>query len=240
MSTGTADNIVITVPDKPTVYIGVNPGDQGPPGPAGPAGPPGSASTVPGPVGPQGLPGPAGAGGGINAVMPLAGSDLWYSWPQVNPASPGTVSGYRLWVVPITAIGSWTLRSVALDVTTVGAVLRLGVYAHGARNLPGALIYDFGEITVATAGVQQITLADLLLPAGTFWPAVLNVGGGAVTLSTGLGLGELGSLSPGATQVGGMQSFPPGGPHAAMPDPWDPTGVTHNTRAPLISFQVTV
>lgn len=108
-------------------------------------------------------------------------------------------------------------------VGTVGAVLRLGLYASTAEGLPGALVVDGGTINGTSATVQSVTVSEALTP-GRYWIGAAVQGGAGTRPTTRLNSG------PGQLLVGAPASSTPGqfpsigftlsGVTGALPDPY--------------------
>lgn len=71
---------------------------------------------------------------------------------------------------------SLTIDRIAVNVSTAGAAgkkARLGIYANGENNYPGALVLDAGTVDVDSTGIKSI-IVDQVLSKGIYWFVVLS------------------------------------------------------------------
>lgn len=125
----------------------------------------------------------AGSGGG-NQPGFLSGEIYSGTWN--TSTTTGTLTAGILTLHPFLVPAAVTLNLLRTNVTVSGAgVVRLGIYASGATNLPGALSLDAGTVSAATAGTKDLTISKTL-SAGLYWLASLQeVAGGTWTFYSG-------------------------------------------------------
>lgn len=70
-----------------------------------------------------------------------------------------------------------TIDRLAIDVVTAdaGKIARLGIYRNGANLYPGALVKDYGTVSVNATGVVAAS-ADQSLTKGLYWLAFVSDG----------------------------------------------------------------
>lgn len=66
---------------------------------------------------------------------------------------------------------TWTRIGFRLTVADAGKVARLGLYANGSNNQPGALIADFGTVSLTSTGDLEITISQKLKKNTVYWLA---------------------------------------------------------------------
>lgn len=69
---------------------------------------------------------------------------------------------------------TWTRIGIEVATSEAAKSVRLGLYANGADNLPGALIEDFGTVSLATTGTKEITISRSLTANTVYWLASVN------------------------------------------------------------------
>jgi len=152
----------------------------------------------------------------------------WYSLQQVLGSNFGATTVLTINQIYATPLwvprGSGPIDRVGFAVSTgvSGGIARIMYFASGADGHPGALVFDFGTVSVATAGDKEISGA-WTLPPGLGWLAVVS--DKAITA----GRFETVYFSPlGNSTQGGSNGSPSranGGTTA--PDPFGTTSITY-------------
>lgn len=130
----------------------------------------------------------------VNGLIPQRYQMPSFIWDRCSQAAV-VMAADRIDVchfhVPITQ----TFDRVAIDVTTgdAGKVAKLGLYNMTSSGLPGTLVYDFGELSVAAIAGVEIVI-DQEIAAGNYYLAIITDGTASIrafndpplsTLSTG-------------------------------------------------------
>jgi hypothetical protein len=91
----------------------------------------------------------------------------------ITVRSSKAVTLNAMYLEPMPLLNAATLTSIAIELTssTANAVVRFGVYASNANNLPDALVADFGTFAAATSGAL-LTAVSQALSAGVNWLAI--------------------------------------------------------------------
>jgi hypothetical protein len=132
-------------------------------------------------------------------------------------------------VSPVYFHRSVTIDRIGLEVTTAAeaaSTLRLGVYSDNGNLYPGLLIADCGTVASDSLGVKEITLSDLVIPAGVVWVGAAFQGQPAAraNVRTISGAppcaGVSASAGVSATNTGYLNAVGPG----ALPSNWSSAG----------------
>ena len=95
----------------------------------------------------------------------------------LNTSTTGPVVN-TLYAIPIYVAQTTKFDTIECEVTTLGSGsnLRLGIYRDDANCYPGALIFDSGNISAASAGAKSatITAAVQTFQPGLYWLAYEN------------------------------------------------------------------
>lgn len=113
----------------------------------------------------------------LNEFHVLAGYSFLY--PAGPAAGDKAVTVDQLWAAPIMVSRPLTIDRIAFYVATLaaGATARVGVYAAGVNQYPGALLKDAGTVSVATTGLKEVTVTpSLKLQIGLHWLAIISDG----------------------------------------------------------------
>lgn len=97
-----------------------------------------------------------------------------------------TLVANRLYCLPIFADRRWGLTKVSVSCQTLaaGAIARMGFYDNTATGgFPGALIQDFGTVSMATTGTKAITFANPINVYGHYWVVLISDGAPIVNSS---------------------------------------------------------
>lgn len=109
---------------------------------------------------------------------PLQGaSAAWYAPPC--PVTTAALSNGVVNYIPVYFDRATTLATIGLEVTgagTVGALVRLGIYADSGSGLPVRLLYDAGTIDGTSATVQTLTAGSTVVGPGVVWFAAVSQG----------------------------------------------------------------
>ena len=108
--------------------------------------------------------------------MPRTGAYL-YGYPVANQ-NTGALSANELLAGAVFIARSLSIDRIAINVSSAGAAgkkARLGIYANGENNYPGALVLDAGTVDVDSTGVKSI-IVDQSLSKGIHWFVVLSDG----------------------------------------------------------------
>jgi hypothetical protein len=101
--------------------------------------------------------------------------------PAAVQGAGGTAAGNILRAFPIILAQGRTIESIAINVLAGpvgGAVARCGVYLDNGSLYPGALVQDFGELTLASTGVKTQGGFSRTLANGTlYWAAIWQSSG---------------------------------------------------------------
>lgn len=95
------------------------------------------------------------------------------SYDGFTVTAPAALNG-KISLVPIVFTDTAIIQALSIHVVTAVAAktVRLGIYADNAGT-PGALLFDAGTASVATVGVKDIALPQLI-KTGVYWLAVLS------------------------------------------------------------------
>jgi hypothetical protein len=98
----------------------------------------------------------------------------WFTVPNVGSMTDFTITANRLYTHPFIITQKQTADRIGVLVSGViaGKKCRLGIYAD-SNGMPGALVVDAGEESVAVAGIYPVTIAQVL-PPGRYWLAVVS------------------------------------------------------------------
>ena len=142
---------------------------------------------------------------GSQTTAPIP-ADLLYAWP--------------IW---FSSTETWTRIGIYVDTGVAATNARIGVYANGADNRPGALVLDAGTVSTATTGEKEITISQSLTANTVYWLAVVSddaSGMGSLQMMQAGGADDidrrLGVTAAVATGVG----YSKGHVYAALPDPY--------------------
>jgi len=97
----------------------------------------------------------------------------WYTAPGMGYGTSLVVTANRLYAHPFIIARTQTADriGVLVDGTVANKKCRLGIYAD-SNGLPGALVLDAGEQTLASGGIYPVTINQVLTP-GRYWLAVV-------------------------------------------------------------------
>ena len=173
--------------------------------------------------------------------QPAIVTNNYYYPPNVAFNTQSIYGGY-LTAFPIwfSHTETWTRVGIKVTATEAGKVCRLGIYANGANNLPGALITDFGTVSFSATGNLEITISATLQANTVYWLAHATDTNGAAPTNGVCGMTYylngsnafsgpnwgLGSAAP-VDAAGYITGFGPGRAftYGALPDPFGaPTG----------------
>lgn len=122
----------------------------------------------------------------IESVIPsFPRSTFWQTSTLCNPGPPSGAAFpiiSRAYCCPFVAPGSKGITAVAINNTAAanaGNVHRVGVFADGGSNAPGALI-EQGTVAADSTGIKTLTLSATAAVSGLFWIAVGPQGSGTV------------------------------------------------------------
>lgn len=193
-------------------------GAQGPQGTTGVQGPQG----IPGDTGPQGPTGPQGS------AMASIISGLWTPiWPFASLTTQNLLSGA---VRATRIVLPNAITDVQIEISTGGAaVFRVGVYADTPTG-PGALLTQTADMSGSSVVAVR---AALVLAAGTYWFAVINLGSAQLGFRCAAGFN---AYLPGLDQpVANTQNncWTLAG-QAGLPNPWPSVGITRSGLGPTI------
>lgn len=152
----------------------------------------------------------------------------WYSLQQFLGSNFGATTVLTINQIYATPLwvprGSGPIDRVGFAVSTgvAGGIARLMYFASGGDGHPGALVFNFGTVSVATAGDKEIS-GSWDLPPGLGWLAVVS--DKAITA----GRFETGYFSPlGNSMQGGYNGSPSrANGSTTAPDPFGTTGITY-------------
>jgi hypothetical protein len=115
--------------------------------------------------------------------LPVVAAGRWHLLPAYGAQATANVPAGTMFALPFQPGRTCTLTAVAANVTLalVGGVLRFGLYTATAGGLPGALVSDFGTVSVGVTGIRQISgLSTVVRPVLHY--LVVGRQGGAVNL----------------------------------------------------------
>jgi len=165
--------------------------------------------------------------------------------PGDNHAPTGgttTLGQYKIWIVPFRWAGRGEIVAAGFWVTTADAAghAKIAVYDVDSAGGPGALIGDFGAVSLASTGAANVS-GSLWLPPGWYFARV--IGDSATAAVRGNGTGGAAMPTPLGMRGGGQlasQWYKTGsaGDYTATPDPCGNSGYTTdwNTSFPLPLF----
>lgn len=112
-----------------------------------------------------------------------------------------TVAANTIYGMPFIAMRKVTFTKAGLQVSSgVAGNAHIGIYSNIANGFgPGALLQDFGAVSTASPGAQEITGLSIPLNPGLYWMAALFSAAPTVLTCGGLGAPAaqiLGSSSP--------------------------------------------
>lgn len=87
------------------------------------------------------------------------------------------IAADKIYAMPFFAVRALTIDRLAIHVTNLSAgdIARLGIYADGTNLYPGALVKDYGTVSVAATGVVA-TSGDQSLTKGLYWLVLVSDG----------------------------------------------------------------
>jgi len=143
----------------------------------------------------------------------------------------------RLYAIPFVVARAMSVDRISCFVSgaAVGKVARCGIYANGTNNVPGALVVDGGEVSVATTGLKTAVISEALTK-GLYWVAVVSDGSPTLRGHSQNGVIMLvGTMSDGTSyQMGWYAAHT----YGALPDPFG-TPTKHTlTTIPGVSLRV--
>ncbi|HEX4111539.1 MAG TPA: hypothetical protein VH020_03305 [Stellaceae bacterium] len=101
-------------------------------------------------------------------------SGHYYFPPNANGITTATLgSANMLYAVPFYAWLSQTFTKIGIDVATGAASTscEIGVYNNNG-GVPGSLLVDAGNVSVASTGIQEVTGVSIPLAQGWYWLAI--------------------------------------------------------------------
>jgi hypothetical protein len=182
----------------------------------------------------------AASGGGETALRPWL-SGMYYdisAWrsPTSSEGSAGVVALGTLAAVPVIVPEALTVDRIAINVSSAAAAgntARLGIYANGADDRPGALILDAGTVAIDATGVKEITISQAL-SAGVHWLVLHPQTGfqprGWNGLIRGFPFGASSLVAAEFTAVSSSQAY------GALPNPF-PSSPSAYTTVPRIALR---
>ena len=103
--------------------------------------------------------------------------ERWFSQHIIQPASMSSraTAVDTLYLIPVQFERTYVLDRVGINISVTGAsntrVARLGLYEASLSGTPSVLDYDWGTVTVGTAGLQAITINSTVTP-GLYYFAI--------------------------------------------------------------------
>ena len=196
----------------------------------------GANVTITDPVGPTSTIAASG-GGGIPSVYTQFNSGRWY--PGSSNVNVYAAVQAEAWARPIYIPTSHTFTAIGVGVNlaaAAGGVVRLGLYADNGSGYPGALVTDYGTVSVAASGLASISITEALTAGNLYWlcaafqgspatqalmyfddGALSPIGGSTPYYAAGTGA----SLSPFPVTYGGLSSgYGISGVAGALPNPF--------------------
>jgi hypothetical protein len=99
-------------------------------------------------------------------------ANRYYTALSGGPTTTGATTANTLYAVPLIVGKDTTFTKMAMVNGTIVASghCELGIYAN-SDGVPGARLFDLGQVTTNATGKREITGATALLPAGIYWLA---------------------------------------------------------------------
>ena len=136
------------------------------------------------------------------------------------PSAAQTVvlAAHTLYVLPFAVGDTATFVRIGIDVTTAdaGKSARLGIYGW-ANGVPAARLLDAGVVSVASTGVKEIAISQVL-PAGMYGLALVSDGAPVLRGNdvNPVAAFAIGTATPGVADYRMSRGFT----YGALPDPW--------------------
>ncbi|HEU0072476.1 MAG TPA: hypothetical protein VFS30_00555 [Dehalococcoidia bacterium] len=104
-------------------------------------------------------------------LLPEHQASYWYKSNLGITPTNALVGADILWGMPITVPNSGTYVGISLDVSSAAGNVHFGIYDDDG-GVPGALVVDAGEATVASPSMSSVIDEELAGPA-RYWIAAL-------------------------------------------------------------------
>lgn len=169
--------------------------------------------------------------------LPVVRSGAWHSLPPQGAIDSFSVPDGRLFALPLWPGRSGTLTATAIDITLalVGGTVRMGLYESDG-SLPSNLIADYGTVSTAIAGIQQINgLSTPLRPSLHFFVACRQ--GGALSLNLAARATRDGLVSDASPALDDRTAYFRDGVTGALPDPFG--AIAGTAQGPAAVLQIT-
>lgn len=158
------------------------------------------------------------------------GAFLYPACIPTTAATTGTLSANTLYFLPFAVADACTVDRLAIEVTgaTGAGKAHVGIFTNDSLAVPGDLLVDSGEISLATTGVKTSTVSTALAP-GWYWSAFVTNAGG-VTFRTVPASGSLGVLSNPDTSLAAMNVITASYTFGALPSDRSGLGALRGTN----------
>lgn len=99
-----------------------------------------------------------------------------YYYPKTMHFQELQIFGDVLSAIPVwfSSAVTWTKIGIYCAAAEVGKSVRLGIYANGADNQPGALILDCGTVSIDAPGALELTISQPLAANTVYWLAAVS------------------------------------------------------------------